>query len=129
MSFPSVTGILASRNVTPQTASEIQLHNAVIEALKTDLSAGFSVVESMVEDLTKTSEKRVVMNLDPNSRSGKQFIRLFASDVVRAVLEKHFHVALGFYNCCKGVVAHRREELQLSLCEQVENQNQDSVDC
>lgn len=128
MSYPSINKHLESQNVSLETATEAQMASAFLSAFKEDLSLGMQHVEELVQKLEQTGD-RAMHNLDPNSDEGKQFARLLGPDVPRKVLEDHYGLSFGFYNCCKGVVAKSRDELKLSLREQIEAQHPNFVDC
>ena len=128
MSYPSINKHLEEQNVSLDTATEAQMSKAFVGAFKEDLSLGMTHVDALVEKL-KTTGDRAMLNLDPNSDEGKQFARLLGPDVPRKVLEDHYGLSFGFYNCCKGVVAHSRDALKISLKEQIEAQHPNFVDC
>ena len=128
MSLPSVSTVLVSKGLSLDTATEDQLQSVIIEAVREDLPAGYANIKRMVDELHKGSS-RIRYTLDPISEAGKQFIRLLASDAVRRVLERHFRVRLGFYNCCTGIVVRENGVLKMTLREQVALQSPDSLDC
>ena len=128
MSYPSINKHLETQNVTVDSATEAQMANAFLGAFKEDLSLGMARVEELVSKLNQTGD-RAMLTLDPNSDEGKQFARLLGPDVPRKILEEHFGLSFGFYNCCKGVVANSREDLKLTLREQIEAQHPNFVDC
>lgn len=128
MSYPSITEILDNQGIQLDTASDKDLEGAFLQAFKADLSLGFAKVNELVEKLQEVGE-RAMITLDPNSDEGKQFARLLGADMARKVLERHFGVKFGFYNCCKGVVAKSSDDLQLNFREQIEAQSPGFVDC
>jgi len=129
MSYPSIHAQLEKRGATLETATDDQLQNAFINAFKKDLPLGFAKAEELVYKLNASDNDRVMLSLDPNSDEGKQFHRLLGADIARQVLERHFGVCFGFYNCCKGVVAGERHKLDLTMREQIEAQHPNFVDC
>ncbi len=129
MSLPSVSTVLVSKGLSLDTATEDQLQSVIIEAVQEDLPVGYANIERMVNELHQGASRRVRYTLDPISEAGKQFIRLLASDAVRRVLERHFRVRLGFYNCCTGIVVRENGVLKMTLREQVALQSPDSLDC
>ncbi|HEY1096764.1 MAG TPA: hypothetical protein VGF14_05940 [Alphaproteobacteria bacterium] len=128
MSYPSINTHLEAQGATLDTATEIQMEKAFLGAFYEDLSLGMAKVEELVDKM-KNKNDRVMLSLPPNSAEGKQFARLLGPDVPRQVLENHFGVAFGFYNCCSGLVAPTREQLKITMREQIESQHPDFVDC
>jgi len=129
MSYPSIHAQLERQGATLETATDDQMQTAFIGAFREDLPLGYAKVEELVEKLSNADQGRAMLTLDPNSDEGKQFARLLAPDIPRQVLERHFGVCFGFYNCCKGVVAGERRRLNLTLREQIEAQHPQFVDC
>lgn len=128
MSYPSVNRHLEIQGANLNTATEAQLASALLSAFEEDLSLGMAEVGKLIKKLEETGD-RAMHTLHPNSVEGKQFARLLAPDMPRQVLQEHFGVQFGFYNCCKGIVSHTHEGLQLSLREQIEAQHPNFVDC
>jgi len=129
MSYPSIHTQLKRQGATPETATDAQMQTAFIGAFRNDLPLGFAKVKELVEKLTGGDQDRAMLSLDPKSPEGQQFTRLLGPDVPRQVLERHFGVAFGFYNCCGGVVAHNKGSLGMSMREQIEAQDPSFVDC
>lgn len=129
MSYPSINTHLESQGVTIDTATDAHMEKAFISAFYDDLPLGMTKVEELVAKMKSRNNDRSMLSLPPNSPEGKQFARLLAPDVPRQVLEKHFDVAFGFYNCCSGLVAPTRDGLKITLREQIESQHPDFVDC
>jgi hypothetical protein len=115
--------------VSSETASENQLHSALLAAFREDLPLGFARVRELVERFHEGNERRDQLELDPLSKEGKQLARLLGADVARKVIEKHLGVCFGFYNCCRALVAENREDLAMSVREQIECQDPAMVDC
>ncbi len=128
MSYPSINRHVEAQGVTLETASEAQLASAFIAAFREDLPLGMAHVDELVEKLDVTGDRAMVA-LDPNSEEGKQFARLLGPDMARRVLEDHYGVAFGFYNCCNGITARTRENLRMTLKEQIESQDPNFVHC
>lgn len=128
MSYPSINRHLETRCISLETASDAELAQAFIAAFREDLPLGMVRVDELVEKLDGTGS-RAMVTLDPNSDEGKQFARLLGPDIPRRVLEDHYGVAFGFYNCCKGVTARKRGDLKMTLREQIEAQHPSFVDC
>jgi len=128
MSYPSINHHLEIQGTTVDTATEAQMAAAFLSAFREDLPLGMSRVDELVGKLNDTGS-RAMLTLDPNSDEGKQFARLLGPDIPRQVLEDHFGVSFGFYNCCKGVVGKTRDALKMTLREQIEAQHPNFVDC
>jgi uncharacterized protein len=128
MSYPSINRHLEDKRISVESASDAELAQAFIAAFREDLPLGMAHVDELVEKLDGT-HPRAMLTLNPNSEEGKQFARLLGPDIPRRVLEDHYGVAFGFYNCCKGVAARKRDDLSLTLREQIEAQHPNFVDC
>ena len=129
MSYPSISTHLAEQGATLENASDEQLQSAFVGAFREDLPLGFAKVEELVKKLHDSNESRVMLSLDPKSAEGQQYARLLGPDIPRQVLEQHFDVAFGFYNCCGGVASGSKKTLSMTLREQVEVQHPNFVDC
>lgn len=128
MSYPSINRHLDVQRMSLETASDAELAKAFVAAFREDLPLGMARVDELVEQLDG-SRPRAMLTLDPNSEDGKQFARLLGPDIPRRVLEDYYGVAFGFYNCCKGVTARKRDDLKMTLREQIEAQHPNFVDC
>lgn len=128
MSYPSINRHLDAQGVTIDTATDAQMASAFLSAFREDLPLGMSRVEDLVKKLDTTGD-RAMLSLDPNSDEGKQFARLLGPDVPRKVLEDHFGLSFGFYNCCAGITAKSRDALKITMREQIEAQHPNFVDC
>ena len=116
MSYPSI------KNVNPDALTEPERESALLAAFRKDLPLGMAAIESDVREVKQNGIRRLVPE-DPNSPLGKQIIRLLGTDVARGILERHYEVAFGLYNCCGRVVAQDRESLAMSTTEQIKLQN------
>lgn len=96
-------------------------------AFNEDLPLGMTYVNELVFKLANDND-RAMLTLNPNFDEGKQFARLLGPDIPRQILEGHYGVSFGFYNCCKGVVSATKEGLKMSLREQMEAQHPNFVD-
>jgi hypothetical protein len=128
MSYPSVNKHLEAHGATLETASEAQMASAFLAAFREDLPLGMIRVDELAGK-TKCTRRRAMVTLNPNSDEGKQFSRLLGADIARRVLELHHGVSFGFYNCCKGVAALTKDDLKMTLREQIEAQHPNFVDC
>lgn len=122
MSYPSISGVLEDRGVNPETATDAELEAALWEAFTDDLPLGVAHLSALAAQVRQGSE-RILDIQDPNSPLGRQIARLLGADISRAVCEARLDVAFGFYNCCNTVVGKKREDLRLSMREQVMLQN------
>jgi hypothetical protein len=129
LSYPSIYKHVENHGVTLATATDEQLECSFIGAFKEDLPLGFAKVEELVTQLKESDGERVMLSLDPTSEEGKQYARLLGADVSRQVLERHFGVALGFYNCCAGVAGSDSTKLALNMREQIQVQHPEFVHC
>ena len=129
MSYPSINARLAEQGATQETATGDQMQAAFIGAFRQDLPLGFAKVEKLVNTLRGSGRDRVMLSLDPKSPEGQQYARLLGPDIPRQVLERHFDVAFGFYNCCTGVIATDGTKLGMTMREQIEVQHPNFVDC
>lgn len=129
MSYPSIHAQLEKQGATPETATDDQMQNAFIGAFQADLPLGFAKVEELVGKLHASGKDRVMLSLDPKSPEGQQYARLLGPDIPRQVLECHFDVAFGFYNCCGGVAGGDKTKLGMTMREQIEAQHPNFVDC
>lgn len=128
MSYPSINQVLKERNLTLETAPEIELESALIEAFQRDLPLGYKRVEELVAK-QKANGDRAMLDADSKTDEAKQFIRLLGATIPRQILEKHFDVKLAFYNCHKGVAAANEDGLRLSAREQIQAQDPAFIDC
>jgi hypothetical protein len=122
MSYPSVVAVLEEQGITLKTATDAQIKNVLLEAFHRDLGIGMSYLKSVAERI-KSTDVRFLAAEDPNSTLGKQLMRLLGADIARSIVEEHFGVAFGLYNCCGVAAAATREDLQMSMREQVMLQN------
>lgn len=129
MSYPSIHAQLKQQGATLEDATDDQMQIAFIGAFQEDLSLGFAKVEELVNNLHSGDKERVMLSLDPKSLEGQQYARLLGPDIPRQVLERHFGVAFGFYNCCRGVAGGDKTKLDMTMREQVEAQHPNFVDC
>jgi hypothetical protein len=128
MSYPSINRHLEAKRISLETASDADLAQAFVAAFREDLPLGMARVDELVGKL-ESAGPRAMLTLNPNSEEGKQFARLLGPDIPRRVLEDHYGVSFGFYNCCKGVTARRKGDLKMTLREQIEAQHPNFVDC
>ncbi len=129
MSYPSITTHLENMGASVETATDKQMQTAFIKAFRQDLPLGFAQVTELVEKLRTSGKERIMLSLDPKSVEGQQYARLLGPDIPRQVLEQHFGVAFGFYNCCGGIASDDRQKLGMTMREQIEAQHPNFVDC
>jgi hypothetical protein len=116
MSYPSI------KNVDPDTLTERERESALLAAFRHDLPLGMAAIEKDAREVKRSGIRKLVPE-DPNSPLGKQIIRLLGTDIARSILEQHYGVAFGLYNCCGRVVAADRESLAMTTTEQIKLQN------
>jgi len=122
MSYPSVVTVLEEKDVNLETATDAQIRDVLLEAFQRDLGIGMSYLKKAAKHVKRTGQ-RFLEAEDPNSPVGKQLTRLLGADVARGIVEQHFGVAFGLYNCCGVTAATTREGLRMSMREQVMLQN------
>jgi len=116
MSYPSI------KHVNPDALTEQGREQALLAAFSTDLPLGMAAIEQDVAEVKRSGVRKLVPE-DPNSPLGKQIIRLLGTDVARSILERHYGVAFGLYNCCGRVVALNHDALHMTTSEQIKLQN------
>ena len=116
MSYPSI------KHVDPDMLTEREREQALLAAFRIDLPLGVTAIENDAREVKQNGVRRLIVE-DPNSPLGKQIIRLLGTDVARGVLERHYEVVFGLYNCCARVVAVNRESLAMTTTEQINLQN------
>lgn len=129
MSLPSINAKLKKFGKTAKTATEEEMRDAFIESAQEDLPLGYAEVEILVGKLKNGDKDRVMHSLKRASTEGEQYARLLGPNVFRHELGRHFGVALGFHNCCTGVVANDEDSLNMTLQEQIELQDPSFIDC
>ena len=124
MSFPSVAATLARQGVTVDQATEQQQATALLEAFTADLPLGMAFLDQLAGEV-RHSHSRQLRIENPSSAVGRQLIRLVGADIPRQLLEQHYGIALGLYNCCAIAAAPTSDRLQMTLTEQIKLQNGD----
>lgn len=101
----------------------------LIEALQQEdnLGAAWRWVENAVAEFKNGNQRRLIKSEDPNSKLGGKIIRLLAFEVPRKAVESHFGVAVGMYNCCSAILGNTKEDLGISIAEQIAMQS--TPDC
>ena len=102
MSFPSVA------KYRDQGLSDTE---ALLAAVKEDCAEAVAYLHQKAHE-ARSAEAGVFWLEDPNSKLGKQLIRIHASDAVRPLVERHVchGQSLMFLNCCGGRVGGKREK-------------------
>ena len=105
MSFPSVAAIAAERGLSLEALSAQDAESVLIAAVRRDCPEAVSYLHDRAHEAEKQGDA-VLWSEDPNSKLGKQLIRIHASDAVRPLVEKHVchGKQLTFVNCCSGTV-------------------------
>lgn len=106
MSFPSVATIIKERGYNLQALAKGDAEDVLLEAVKRDCPEAINYLHGLAHDAQKSDTGEVSWLQDPNSKLGKQLIRIHASDAVRPLVEKHVchGKQLSFVNCCGGRV-------------------------
>ena len=87
MSYPSIKQVLADAEFSFENSSEEELNEMLFSAFQKDLPEGVSYLQEMAEEV-KSGEDRMLKIEDPNSKLGKQLIRLVGTNVARGIMEK-----------------------------------------
>jgi hypothetical protein len=84
---------------------------ALLEAVKKDCPEAVDFLHRKAHE-AKDSGKPVLWTEDPNSKLGKQLIRIHASDAVRPLVQEHVchGLELAFVNCCNGQVGGKKKD-------------------
>lgn len=111
MSFPSIMRLAAERNLDLTTIAPTEAKSLLLAAVKIDCKEAVDYLHQLAHEAMKNPEG-VSWLEDPNSKLGKQLIRIHASDAVRPLVEQHVchGQTLTFYNCCGGKVGGRKPD-------------------
>lgn len=114
MSFPSVARHVAQGKVGAE---------ALLAAVKEDCPEAVDYLHRKAHEAKDTGNP-VLWTEDPNSKLGKQLIRIHASDAVRLLVQEHVchGLNLTFANCCGGVVGGKKKDLDELVQFQIECQ-------
>ncbi len=109
MSFPSIKAVAAEQGVALAALSGPKAASILLEAVRRDCPEAVAYLHTRAHE-AQESGKPVIWSEDPNSKLGKQLIRIHASDAVRPLIKHHVcHGAqLTFVNCCSGQVGGTR---------------------
>jgi len=130
MSFASADKYLAAMGITNANACDCQRSKALLQAFREELPRGYAFIEKLAT--RAKADNATVMELEGyDEELVGQLTRLVGHTVPRELLEKHFDVKLGSYNCHYPVAAPGSKPLKLSLKTQIDLQNGNlaSVDC
>lgn len=154
MSFPSAIKNLLDMGVTPESASPEQAEEALLAAIQVDTPDGYQCLKGLVDAYKRRVEDAVLhvrsfitctgcaaqvlraewipsgglkVDIHPDSKLGKQVMRLLGTDCARAVLSQHFNMSFALANCCGGVTGDDGKKVAFSAADQVRWQN--SIDC
>lgn len=102
MSFPSVARYIA------QGKSGVE---ALLAAVKEDCPEAIDFLHCKAHE-AKDTGKPVLWSEDPNSKLGRQLIRIHASDAVRPLVQEHVchGMELAFVNCCSGQIGGKNKD-------------------
>jgi hypothetical protein len=154
MSFPSALSALLAMGVTPETATPEQAKQALLTAMQTDTKDGMAYLAGLV-DACRTKAEDVVahvrgfiacdgckskvlraewlpsgglkVDVDPDSKLGKQVMRLLGTDAARAVASEHFGMSFALANCCGGIAGDDKKKTVFTPGDQIRWQT--SIDC
>lgn len=129
MSYPSINRHLEKQGATLDSATDAQLQAAFMAAFREDLPLGMAEVDKLVAKLHASGGDRVMLTPDAEGDARKQYVRLLCPDVPRRVLQEHYGVHFGFYNCHIGVAGTTAGALNMTFREQIEAQDPAFVDC
>lgn len=118
MSIPMIATIQKEEHLSDDQVTTDHLW----KAMQADLPKAVSWLTKLAEK-AKESNAMVFENKDPNSDLGKQTIRIMAGDILRDTAEKKLGVHFGFVNCCGVKVGLTPESVEVTLADQVKNQN------
>jgi hypothetical protein len=123
MSFPSVATVAAERGISLTAISTQEAQEILLEAVKRDCPQAVAYLHARAHEAQEKSSA-VFWSEDPNSKLGKQLIRIHASDAVRPLIEKHICHGkhLTFVNCCNGQVGGPKPDKEELLRLQIECQ-------
>ncbi|MBM3231898.1 hypothetical protein FJZ21_00770 [Candidatus Pacearchaeota archaeon] len=122
MSYPSIKQVITNAEVDIESSSEKELNEVLFSAFQKDLPEGVSYILKIAKEV-KSGNNRVLKIEDPNSKLGKQLIRLVGTDIAKGIMEEKTGVALGMYNCCGLVAAPSKKLLLMNAIEQIKLQN------
>lgn len=102
MSFPSIAETAKIYGATPR---------ALLEAVKKDCPEALDFLHRKAHE-AQDAGKPILWTEDPNSKLGKQLIRIHASDAVRPLVQEHVchGLELMFVNCCNGQVGGTKKD-------------------
>ncbi|HUD03086.1 MAG TPA: hypothetical protein VMR46_03710 [Candidatus Paceibacterota bacterium] len=114
MSFPSVARYIA-RGLSDT--------EALLAAVKEDCSEAVAYLHCKAHE-AQNAGKPVLWSENPNSKLGKQLIRIHASDAVRPLVQERIchGMELAFVNCCSGQVGGDKKDPAALLRWQIECQ-------
>lgn len=123
MSFSSLSGILAERNLTPETVPAHLAQEILLEAVKRDCPEAVEFLHRLSHESQKLGDA-VEREFDLSTPLGKQLVRVLAATPVRELLESsvcHGEI-LQFFNCHKVRVGGRRLTPAEGALRQIHNQ-------
>jgi len=137
MSFPSAA-VFRSQGLAPE--------QALLRAFETDTPLGWRAISAVVEiarggsagtqvptvpDQIRPTETRgegVIVDINPNSQTGAEVMRLLGTDCARAILVRHFGCYFGLANCCK-ILASARNPADIAFSAEEQIDWQSKPDC
>jgi hypothetical protein len=106
MSLPSVKSVARKFGIDlKKRLTSKQAEKVLVGAMMADLPEAVEYLHRKAHEAKKSGQP-INWAEDPNSKLGKQLIRIHASDAMRPLAEKHFchGMRLTFVNCCGGKV-------------------------
>lgn len=87
MSYPSIKQVITNAEVDIESSSEKELNEVLFSAFQKDLPEGVSYILKIAKEV-KSGNNRVLKIEDPNSKLGKQLIRLVGTDIAKGIMEE-----------------------------------------
>lgn len=124
MSFPSVAAVAAEKGYDLANLTGAQAEEVLKEAVRRDCPEAVGYLHRLSHAAQRSGNKGISWNENPNSKLGKQLIRIHASDAVRPLVEQYFchGERLTFVNCCGGKVGGEKPKEKDLLILQIHSQ-------
>jgi hypothetical protein len=107
---------------------------AFLECVRTSLPYAWNLITGLIADLKAGDGEFADNQVPPPDESARgQLLRLMASDAMRAAVERHYGVRLGFQNCHRAAAFRPTATAALAAFTspraQLLNQSPELVDC
>jgi hypothetical protein len=128
MSLPSIPAIAQEYSIALANASDAERETILVEAMRRDMPEAVTVLKQASDKANSASGEADWLE-DPNSKVGKQLIRIHAGDALRSLASKHFcgGKSLTFFNCCGGKVGGGKIKRTLGELMNLQIQMQDGT--